>query len=202
MAQAGSMDFPQALVQPPELEKPAATKLPESDEPISDSTSSDIREDVSAKIQELTSYALQFLSNATNETLGACLVGLGAITYLVLGRVGLVLIGVFGGVVLHATWEENNQSQTDETIRALEVAKKRERGLDVIERVLGWRGRRNEGAPENDPLQDQDSMQPVSSENYSDFQPAVRAALRSLTDAVIRDYVKYKTPAGITEEGC
>ena len=59
----------------------------------------------SRKAQDLTSYALNFLSNASNETLGACFVGLGATTYLVLGRIGLVLIGVVGGVVLHATWD-------------------------------------------------------------------------------------------------
>lgn len=194
MAQAGSLDSHQAHVQPLELEKPTATKPPESDEPISDNTRSSIREEVSAKIQELTNHALHFLSNATNETLGACLVGLGAITYLVLGRVGLVLIGVVGGVVLHATWEENNQNQTDETVRALEVAKKRERGFDIIERILGWRGRSNEGFSENDHLHGQDSRHTVSNEeDFSNFQPAVRTALTSLTDAVIRNYVKYRT---------
>lgn len=193
MAHAGSIDFSQALVQPLELEKLTATKPPESDESVADSTRSKTREEVSAKIQELTSHVLQFLSNASNETLGACLVGLGATTYLVLGRVGLVLIGVVGGVVLHATWEENNQNQTNENTRALEVTKKRERGLDVIERILDWRERRNEGGFENGLLHDQDSMHTVASEeDFSDFQPAVRAALKSLTDAVIRDYVKYR----------
>src|SRR5690242_15354889 len=44
---------------------------------------------------------LRFFANASNETLGACVVGLCASTYLVLGRFGLVLIGAVGGVVLH-----------------------------------------------------------------------------------------------------
>src|SRR3954451_11700486 len=42
---------------------------------------------------------LRFFATASNETLGACVVGLCASTYLVLGRVGLVLIGAVGGVV-------------------------------------------------------------------------------------------------------
>lgn len=192
MAQAGSIDSHQAHAQPLELDKSTAAKPPESDEPISDNTRSNIREEVSAKIQELTNHALHFLSNATNETLGACLVGLGAITYLVLGRIGLVLIGVVGGVVLHATWEENNQNQTDDTVRALEVAKKRERGFDIIERILGWRGRSNEGVSEDDHLHIQDSTHTVSNEeDFSNFQPAARAALTNLTDAVIRNYVNW-----------
>ena len=44
--------------------------------------------------------ALEFLSNASNETLGACIVGLAAVTWLVLERVGLVLIGERVGLVL------------------------------------------------------------------------------------------------------
>lgn len=192
MAQAGSIDPPQSVVHPPEVEKLTATKPPESDGQVSDRASI-LQEDVFAKIQELTSHVLQFLSNATNETLGACLVGLGATTYLVLGRLGLVLIGVVGGVILHATWEANNQNQTNGAIRATEVAKNRERGLDVIERILDWRERSSEGALENDHLHGQDSRQSLSSEqDFSGFQPAVRTALTGLTDAVIRDYVKYK----------
>lgn len=187
MAQADSIDSPQ---------KPFQLSEPESDESIFDNTTSNTREEVSAKVQELKSHALQFLSNASNETLAACLVGLGAVTYLVLGRVGLVLIGVVGGVALHATWEETNQNQTNETVRVSEVTKKRERGLDVIERILDWRERRNEGGLANDQLLGQDSRHSVSSEeDFSEFQPAVRAALTSLTDAVIRDHVKYRTHA-------
>src|SRR5437868_920931 len=55
----------------------------------------------STTAQDLTSRILDFLSNASNETLIASLVGLGATTYFVLGRLGLLLIGGVGGVVLH-----------------------------------------------------------------------------------------------------
>lgn len=42
--------------------------------------------ELSVKARDLTSQVLQFLSTASNETLGACVVGLGATTYFVLGR--------------------------------------------------------------------------------------------------------------------
>src|SRR6266480_6019842 len=51
-------------------------------------------------LQRFADRAIDFLSSASNETLGACLVGLGATTYFILGRVGLVVIGVAGGIVL------------------------------------------------------------------------------------------------------
>ena len=48
------------------------------------------------QIQDITDRALRFFSQASNETLGACLVGLSATTYFILGRVGLLLIGLDG----------------------------------------------------------------------------------------------------------
>lgn len=152
------------------------------------------REGASVKFQELTGHILKFLSNASNETLGVCIVGLGAMTYLVLGRVGLVLIGVVGGVVLHATWEENNHAQADESVRASEARSKKERGLDIITRLLDWRDRERSRRLENDYVYEQVSVPSFSKDlDFSDFQSATGEALTSLTDAVIRDYVKYKT---------
>lgn len=148
--------------------------------------SSDTIADVSAKARDLISQILEFLSNASNETLGACIVALGATTWLILGRVGLVLIGIVGGVVLHATWERDGHGHTNEEVSALEAKRRREKGLDVVGRVLDWR-KRTRGSEE-----------PVDAEtrslktlDFSEFQPETGAALTTLTDAVIRDYVKY-----------
>lgn len=77
----------------------------------------------SPTVRRLTDAALSFLSNASNETLGACAIGLCATTYLALGRVGLVLIGTVAGVVLHATWEgshdggDGNQGASQRPLR-------------------------------------------------------------------------------------
>ncbi|KAL8872462.1 MAG: hypothetical protein Q9198_007204 [Flavoplaca austrocitrina] len=110
----------------------------------------------SQKAQESLDYILQFLSTASNETLGACLAGLGAATYFILGRIGLVLIGVVGGIVLHAVWEDRNELEISEDVDAV------------------------------------GSKPPYSTlSNLLEFEPATGAALTGLTDAVVRDYVKY-----------
>lgn len=147
------------------------------------------------KVQALTDRALHFLATASNETLGACLIGLGATTYFVLGRVGLVLIGIVGGVVLHATWEGNVHGGGDNKAQNQE-ARRREIGLDVVHRVLDWR---RTLAETKDKSQEEDAAFDIklySGKNldYSDFRPETAAALAELTEAVVRDYVKCVLP--------
>lgn len=146
-----------------------------------------------SSLQQLTDRALEFLSSASNETIGACLVGLGASTYFVLGRVGLVLIGVVGGVVLHATWEGGSASGPDASARG-EEKRRKEIGVDVIHRVLNWRSQKG-----SDKVEDEED-EPIKVDVFSlterdltfaDFKPETGAALKLIADAVIRDYVKY-----------
>ncbi|KAF2001312.1 hypothetical protein P154DRAFT_490151 [Amniculicola lignicola CBS 123094] len=145
-------------------------------------------------VKAITDRALHFLANASNETLGACLVGLGAGTYLVLGRVGLILIGVVGGVVLHATWEGHGRGDGNNHGDAqAHGARKREQGLDVVHRVLNWRSEvagKKEGN-EGDESHTDVLLYSGKTLDYSDFQPETAAALTELTDAIIRDYVKW-----------
>ena len=141
------------------------------------------------KARDLTSAALDFLSNASNETLGACAVGLCATTYLVLGRVGLVLIGVAGGVALHATWEGGDGSNG--SVQDADRKRRKEAGAEIARRVLELRGPRSQ-IEQTEDMQDSSPDSKASTEpDFEDFKPATRAALTSLTDAVIRDYVKY-----------
>jgi len=142
--------------------------------------------DVSAKTRDLTSQILDFLSNASNETQGACIVALGATTWLILGRVGLVLIGVVAGVVLHATWEKGEQGHTNNESNALEARRRREKGLDIVGRVLDWRQK-----PEDEEKANGFEIRFQRTLDFSKFRPETSAALTGLTDAVIRDYVKY-----------
>lgn len=180
--------------QPPAGEALEEVKLGEN-APTSDSSSDRAKEGTVLKIQELTNNVLHFLSNATNETLGACFVGLVAVTYLVLGRLGLILIGAIGGVIVHATWEENNLNHADEELRSAEARHKRERGFDIIERVLDWRERRQSShSREDDHTSALDSTCFIANKlDFSDFPPATGAALRSLTDAVIHAHVQYRS---------
>ena len=140
-------------------------------------------------IQTYANFVLEFLANASNETLVSCLVGLGAVTYFILGRLGLVLIGAVGGVVLHATWEYHGQGH--ENSRATELRRRREVGLDVVNRVLDWRQSKDNG--QNRVASAETAVQLSSQDlpDYSSLRPATRAALQDVTDAVIRDYVKY-----------
>ena len=140
-------------------------------------------------IQDYANHVLEFLANASNETLVSCLVGLGAATYFILGRLGLVLIGVVGGVALHATWEYHSQGH--ENSRATELKRRREVGIDVVNRVLDWRRSKVNG---QDSAASAETAVQISSQHdadYSSLRPATRAALEDVTNAVVRDYVKY-----------
>ena len=150
------------------------------------STFPDTEKDVSNQIRDLTSRLLDFLSHASNETLAACLVALVASTWLILGRVGLLLIGGVGGVILHATWEGNSQDYADKEVRALEARKRREKGLDIASRVLDWRGNVKQSSTISI---FELGTQKIS--DFGDFRPETRNVLNILTDTVIRDYVKY-----------
>lgn len=143
-------------------------------------------------VKALTDRALHFLATASNETLGACLVGLGAGTYLILGRVGLVLIGVVGGVVLHATWEGQSQSSGDAQQKGkISEARKRELGTQVASRILDWRDKKEKQDGDADSSDLSLKLYSGKQLDYSEFKPETAAALTELTDAVIRDYVKY-----------
>ncbi|QDS78122.1 hypothetical protein FKW77_004346 [Venturia effusa] len=138
--------------------------------------------------QNLTDQALQFLSTASNETLGACLVGIGATTYFVLGRAGLVLIGVVGGVVLHATWEGGTSEGNVE--RNIEERRRKELGVEVARRALEWR--RVKGNKEANEEEKEEKVAVVGKKlGFEGFRPETEAALNELTEAVIRDYVKW-----------
>ncbi|KAL9631921.1 MAG: hypothetical protein Q9164_005631 [Protoblastenia rupestris] len=146
--------------------------------------------DVSIRARDWTSHVLRFLSNASNETLGACLVGLGATTYLLLGRVGLVLIGIVGGVVLHATWEDSGPIGASEEVKAAEARKRRENGLDVLRRVLDWREDKSDG---HKCFENEGEGTPMTSSqpDFSSFSPETKDALGSFSGAIIRDYVHW-----------
>lgn len=141
-------------------------------------------------LRSATNKALIWLSNATNEQLGACLVGLGASTYLVFGRVGLVLIGVVGGVVLHATWEGSNGNGAGSEAGLKEMARRREVGIDVAHRVLDWREKRLPGENNDADALGLGLAEKVQAADFNDFKPETAAALDAFCDAVVRDYVK------------
>lgn len=148
---------------------------------------------ISEQLREVVDRSLAFLSNASNETLGACIVGLGACTYFILGRIGLVVIGVVCGAVLHATWENKGQSVGNQDINTAELKRRRQVGIDVVSRILEWR---QTSAPAVGSDQEAGTRNvirvPIDRDlEFEGFKPATKAALTGLTGAIVRDYVKY-----------
>lgn len=141
-----------------------------------------------------TDKALHFLSQASNETIGACLVGLGATTYLILGRIGLVLIGLVAGIALHASWDAQGESD-GAAAKETESKKKREIGLEVVQRVFKWKAEAPFVQDESE-ANEAETKAVVSKKklDFSAFQPETATALGAFTDAIIRDYVKYAIP--------
>ncbi|KAK3378574.1 PXA domain-containing protein [Podospora didyma] len=130
---------------------------------------------------DLQTKIFQFLATATPSTIGGVAMGLAAITYLILGQIGLVLIGAFGGILLFVQWEQRNA----------EVARivKGERGIDVLARLLDTRTESGKAAQDQPSTDDQEGG--AWARAFEDFQPETREALNELVEAVIHDYVKW-----------
>lgn len=145
------------------------------------------------RLRNVTDATLRFFATASNETLGACAVGLCASTYLVLGRVGLVLIGTVGGVILHATWESQlNAGGAGKGAEGASDRRRRELGAEVVKRVLDWRETGKEPREDDDTTMHKiEGSAILDVLDYKDFKPETRAALTGFTDAIIRDYVKW-----------
>ena len=132
--------------------------------------------------QSLIDLVLHFLSTSSNEALAGVFLFSTVATYFILGKAGLLLIGIFLGIILHVAWD----GPRNDTLR------KRELGLLTSDEFLSW--------PENQrPIGDDESgtvstrvagQSPRVDLEYSTFRPAVGAALQSLTDATIDSYVK------------
>ncbi|KAI9848416.1 MAG: hypothetical protein M1837_000211 [Sclerophora amabilis] len=186
MSSDSTLDTPGATLNPtPDTESESI--VPDESTEHKESSSS-----TSAFVQEITNRAVDFFSNASNEALGACFLGLGATTYLVLGRVGLVLIGLVGGIALHASWENSHVGNLGSGSKATEIRRRREVGLEVVKRVLDWR---EDEVHKEKVIEEGVSGIGLPSQrkevDFSGFAPETRDALTSLADAVIRDYVKW-----------
>ncbi|TLD29365.1 hypothetical protein PspLS_03510 [Pyricularia sp. CBS 133598] len=123
----------------------------------------------------------QFLSTATPETLAGVGVGLAAVTYFILGQLGLLLIGAFAGVTAFISWQSKNP-QVSQSLKG-------EKGTEVLTRILDLKeDMRRNNADTSLEKQGDDGM---DLKGFEDFQPETRDALNNLVDAIIRDYVKW-----------
>ena len=124
--------------------------------------------------------ALHFLATASSGTLAGVALGFAAVTYVLLGRIGLVLIGAFGGIVSFVAWEARNPG--------VSRAVRGETGPDVLQRL--WLELKDAQAL-NTPLSADKEEDDYVLKTFEDFRPETREALGGLVDAVIRDYVKW-----------
>ncbi|KAK4230216.1 PXA domain-containing protein [Podospora fimiseda] len=129
--------------------------------------------------EDLTTKVFKFLATATPGTLGGVAVGLAATTYLVLGNLGLVVIGAFGGIVTFIQWEQRNP----EVARVVHG----ERGVDLLARLL--EARSNSKVKEDEKKEDEEGALIIRA--FDDLQPETREALNELVDAVVDNYVKW-----------
>ncbi|KAL7942109.1 PXA domain-containing protein [Trichoderma barbatum] len=125
------------------------------------------------------SRAIQFFATATPGTLAGLGVGVSAVTYAVLGRLGLVLIGAFGGVVSFIIWESKNP----EFARAI----RGEDGPRVLDRV--WTDLAAVRSVEKQDDDDDDDQYRMR--GFDDFRPETREALSGLVDAIVQNYIKW-----------
>lgn len=132
--------------------------------------------------QSLTTKIIDFLASASPGTLGGVAVGLAATTYFVLGRLGLVLIGAFGGIVSFIHWEQRNV----EVARAV----RGEKGLDLLERLLAAK-KSEQDALRGETGSEEQQQDGALIRSFDDLQPETREALTELVDAVIDNYVKW-----------
>ncbi|KAL1998435.1 hypothetical protein VTN02DRAFT_6190 [Thermoascus thermophilus] len=146
----------------------------------------------SARLQPLSDHIFHFLSNASNEALVAVFAGLAVATFIILGRLGLLLIGFVAGIVLHSSWEGTNSDSPDNG-SDIRKCRRKELGVEVANRLLEWQLRRSakEGAEDDTTGPRAAEEQSAVDLNYSKFPPATAAALRSLTDAIIDNYVNH-----------
>lgn len=118
--------------------------------------------------------ALAFLATATPEKLVGIFTVLIIATYILLGRLGLILIGTILGVVLHASWEGGG----------LDARRKQTEGsVELAGRLLDWDPRKNKPGKTN-------VTNSGDIEYYVDLPPIIADALASFADGVIEAHVK------------
>ncbi|KAL3960743.1 hypothetical protein ACCO45_005860 [Purpureocillium lilacinum] len=130
--------------------------------------------------RDLATKALRFVSTATPSTLTGIAVAFSGITYAILGRVGLLIIGAVGGVVAFVSLEARNPD--------IARAVRGEKGPEILDRV--WLDLQR-AKPQHDKDIDGEGDEDNAFKAFDDFRPETREALGGLVDAVIRDYVKW-----------
>lgn len=143
-----------------------------------------------SQVETLTQRILHFLSTAGNDTLLAVFAGLAVATFVILGRLGLLLIGLVAGVILHAHWDDVEDDLRNGGLDTSHHRRRRELGIEVANRLLEWQSQKTEDGAhgQKSAVTKAESMHNAEL-SFSSFRPATAAALTALTDAIVKDYV-------------
>ncbi|KAF7170464.1 hypothetical protein CNMCM5623_002908 [Aspergillus felis] len=138
-------------------------------------------------------YMLHFLSSSDNSTLTWFVASLAIVTYLFLGRIGLLLIGLVAGVALHASWEAADTGLRKDPTGTYSVYRRKELSLNIANRLLELSSRKPSEPKSNNGGNIAKAAEQMSEPevDFSGFPRKTAAALRSLTNAVIKDYVTH-----------
>lgn len=170
--------------QTPQTERPAcdeSTRGHKDDRLTQDDTDGD-------RVKQLLDTALCFLSTCSNETLLLVLFCLMGTTYIVFGRLGLLLIGMALGVALHASWVGMDHSNSSENT----IIGRKQLSLSIVHKLLNWEGTYPVKADSNAHGAGEDHYRAhsVSDVDVLPLGPITASALHSLIEAAMRDYVK------------
>ncbi|KAF7119107.1 hypothetical protein CNMCM5793_008846 [Aspergillus hiratsukae] len=138
-------------------------------------------------------YILHFLSSSDNSTLAGVAASLAIVTYVLLGRIGLLLIGLVAGVALHASWETAHTGLNGQQTGIYSVHRRKELSLNIANRLLELSSRKPSEPKSNNGGNIAKAAEQIFEPelDFSGFPPKTAAALRSLTNAVIKDYVNH-----------
>ncbi|KAL4997781.1 PXA domain-containing protein [Aspergillus recurvatus] len=130
---------------------------------------------------------LHFLSTCSSEKLLFVLVCLMGATYMMLGRLGLLLIGTTLGVALHASWEGLDHIHSSEYPN---IGRK-QLSLSIVHKLLDWEGINpvKAGLDTRDAGETHHRAASRVDVDISSLGPVTAGALHSLIDAAVRDYV-------------
>ena len=106
---------------------------------------------------------------------GGCLV----LVWMLLGKIGLLLIGFACGVALHP-WLE----QFREPTKLAESRSRRELGIEIVDRLMKWQRLAVPSDAQTIPSAD------TSPADFSDFRPSTARALAKASDTIIQQYVE------------
>lgn len=107
------------------------------------------------------------------------------LTWLLLGKIGLLLIGVVSGIQLRSLWEKYGHPRASDESCLKKADRSRQLGIEVVHRLMTWQSLERPGTP-TDPA----GTCEASVADFSDFQPAMGVALSAVSNEVVEQYVE------------